>query len=440
MAQSAMDARRAGEQITVPRTAFDLINAFNRWKKSEVAGRMWAVTDDGSIELVSTGLPWRDEVCQQVFEEAAVDCAHALTAWSDSRSGHRKGRKIGFPRFKKKKSTLPRFRLRNTQRKGRRPTIRVGDAGRTRSISLPRIGVLSVHDDTRRLRRMLATNRARILFATVSHRAGRWWVALNVEAEDLHPSHRHPPRTSDDHGGWVGVDRGLTAYAVAADTDGAMVARIDAPPRPLRSAMTRQRRLARELARRKRGSRHYETTLLKLRRHHHRVANVRRHFLHEISNSLVNTHDRLVLEDLNVAGMLANHRIAQSISDAAWSEFDRVLRYKQCWRGGQVVYANRYFPSTKRCSRCGAIKRGLGLADRVFSCGCGHVADRDLNAAVNLARWAQRNQCADRPPDLQAGGRVTNARGRSSGVQHLSGAGDAASLEAGTEVHTPIVN
>ncbi|KUI43467.1 hypothetical protein AU197_22200 [Mycobacterium sp. IS-1590] len=399
MVQAALSARRADEQVTVPRSGFDLINAFNRWKKSEAAGRVWAVSNDGAVELVSTGLAWRYEVSQQVFEEAAVDCARALTAWSDSLSGRRRGRKIGFPRIKKKKGTRPRFRLRNTQRKGRRPTIRVGDTGRTRSITLPQIGVVAVRDDTRRLRRMLAQNRARIPFASVSNRAGRWWVALNVEADDLHPSHRHPARSEDDHGGWVGLDRGLTAYAVAAEADGTMVARIGAPPRALRGAMTRQRRLARRLALRKRGSRRHETTLLKLRRHHHRVANVRRHFLHEISNSLVKTHDRLVLEDLNIRGMLANHRLAKSISDAAWSEFARILTYKQRWRGGQVVYANRYFPSTKTCSRCGAKRTDLKLADRIFSCECGHTADRDHNAAVNLARWAQRTHGTDRFPD-----------------------------------------
>ncbi|WP_353651805.1 RNA-guided endonuclease TnpB family protein [Mycobacterium sp. E136] len=434
MVQSAMRAQRAGERIAMPRTGFDLIIAFNRWKKSEAAGRVWAVASDGSAELISTGLAWRDEICQQVFEEGAVDCARALTAWSDSRSGRRKGGRIGFPKFKKKKSTPPAFRMRNTQRKGRRPAIRIGDAGRTRSVSLPRIGVVAVHDDTRRLRRMLATNRARILFATVSHRAGRWWVALNVEAEDLHPALRHPPRSDADRSGWVGVDRGLMAFAVAADVSGALVTRVGAPPQPLRRAVTRQRRLARELARRKRGSHGHEITLLKLRRLHHRVANVRRHFLHGVSNSLVKNHDRLVLEDLNVSGMLANHRLAQAISDAGWSEFARILRYKQAWRGGQLVYANRYFPSTKRCSRCGAVRTQMELGERLFSCECGHTADRDHNAAVNLALWAQ--ETADQPPDPQAGGRVTNARGRNGGNQLGARAGYVAPIEAGTKVRT----
>ncbi len=121
-------------------------------------------------------------MCQQVFEEAAVDCGRALGAWSDSRSGKRKGQRVGFPRFKKRTRVVASFRLRNKHPKGRPPAIRIGDNDRPRSVTLPGIGQVAVFDDTRRLRRMLAKDRAKILFATVTHHADRWWVALNVEA------------------------------------------------------------------------------------------------------------------------------------------------------------------------------------------------------------------------------------------------------------------
>ena len=180
-------------------------------EKTEDGGRVVAVDADGVAEVVVTGLEWRGEVCQHVFEEAAVDCGRALAAWSDSRSGKRKGRRIGFPRFKKKIGETPSFRLRNKHPKGRQPAIRVGDHDRPRSITLPGIGQVAVHDDTRRLRRMLANGRAKILFATVSHHAGRWWVSLNVEAASLHPARQHPVRDPGDDGGWVGIDRGLSS-------------------------------------------------------------------------------------------------------------------------------------------------------------------------------------------------------------------------------------
>lgn len=436
MVKTALTARRADPTVEVPWTGFDLINAFNAWKKTEAAGRIWAVGRDGVIELAATGLAWRGEVCQQVFEEAAVDCGHALTAWADSRSGRRNGRRVGFPRFKKKTGGPQSFRLRNTNRKGRRPAIRVGDNNRPRSITVPRIGAIAVHDDTRRLRRMLAKNRSRILAVTISHRGGRWWACLNVEAADLHPLHRHPPRAHGDHSGWVGVDRGLTAFAVAATVDGTEVARFDAAPKPLRTAMSRQRRLTNELSRKKKGSRHHQKAASALRRHHHRIANIRRHFLHQVSNALVKTHEQLVLEDLNVTGMLANHRLAQAIADAGWADFARMLRYKQAWRGGQFELADRYFPSTKTCAACDSISTHMALGDRRFICECGYSADRDHNAAVNLARWAQARYDVDRSPDPQAGGRATNARRRAGAIEHARRAGDASPKEAGTKVHT----
>ena len=148
---------------------------------------------------------------------------------------------------------------------------------------------------------------------------------------------RHTPRRDGDDGGWVGVDRGLSAFLVAATTEGTEVARITDAPKALAAGMTKQRRLAKSLSRKQRGSRNRRDAAAKLARHHHRVANVRRHFLHQVSNALVKTHDRLVLEDLNVSGMLHNHRLAQAISDAGWTEFARILAYKQAWRHGTVI-------------------------------------------------------------------------------------------------------
>lgn len=391
----------------VPWSGFDLINAFNAWKKTEDAGRVFSVAPDGTAETVVTGLRWRGEVCQQVFEEACVDLGRGLGAWTDSLRGRRKGRKVGHPRFKRK-TDAGSFRLRNKLSERGRSRIRVGDCGHARSVSLPVIGTVAVFDDTRRLRRLIARDRARIMFATVREHAGRWWISLNVEAADLHPGQRHPTRPDRAPGGWVGIDRGLHAFVVAATSDGREVLRTDAGPRPLINGLARQRQLAKDVTRKPRGSRNRQKAARKLGRHHHRVTCARQHFLHQLSNCLVKTHDRTVIEDLNIQGMLHNPRLARSISDAAWDELARQLAYKQAWRGGKVMLANRWLPSSKSCSQCGQARAVLRLSERVFQCdACGASLDRDLNAAINLAAWAEAHDARAR--DRQADGPVTNA-------------------------------
>jgi IS605 OrfB family transposase len=121
-----------------------------------------------------------------------------------------------------------------------------------------------------------------------------------------------------------------------------------------------------------------------------RITNIRRSFLHEVSSQLVKTHDRLCLEDLAVANLLGNRQLARALSDAAWTELARQLGYKAAWYGAELVVSDRWLPSTRTCSKCGLVGPPMTLGERVFSChGCGLVADRDCNAAANLAAWAE---------------------------------------------------
>lgn len=414
--KTALNARRTDPGVVVPWSGFDLISYFNGWKTSEQAGRVFVVDTTGAATMSVIGLAWRHQVRQQVFEEAAVDCGRALAAWTGSRRGTSKGRRVGFPRFRKKTSAPRSFRLRNKHSRSGRPSIRVGGNDRPRSVTLPGIGVVAVRDDTRRLRRLLAGDRAKILFATVGSRVGRWWITLNVEAADLHTKQCHPSRESTDRGGWVGLDRGLSAFLVAASGDGIEVARISDPPRPLAAGMRKQRRLAKSVSRKVKGSNNRRRAAGRLERHHRRVGNIRRHFLHQISTALVKTHDRLVLEDLNIAAMVRNRRLSRAISDAGWAEFARMVTYKQTWRGGSVELADRWYPSSQLCSRCGARNTELTLDDRTFTCGNGHQLDRDHNAAVNLAAWGEHNHRA-REPEARAP--VTNVRRREGAGPHL---------------------
>jgi putative transposase len=282
----------------VPRSGFDLINAFNAWKRSEAAGRRFLVSPDGTTQMEVTGLAWQDQVLAQVFEEAIVDLGRGLKACADSRTGTRKGPRIGFPRFKRKSPTGGSFRIRNKTSSGR-TGIRLGDSeGHVRSVSLPKIGVLRVRECTRRLRRMIATGRARILFVTVSRGASRWWISITVEAADLHPAYQHTPQTVEaeakegrfqpvGHGEkrWVGVDRGLRALAVAGSSDGTEVLRVSNPT-AFRRGLPRLRRLSRAVSRKKQGSRNRQKAVMRLSQQHARIRDRRRHVLHQVSNQL----------------------------------------------------------------------------------------------------------------------------------------------------------
>lgn len=400
----------------VPWSRFSLINAFNSWKRSEAAGRRFLVAGEGVTEVEVTGLLWRAEVSAEVLEEGAVDVGRGLAAWIESRSGKRKGRPVRHPRFKKKTHTGGLFRMRN-KTKGARSSIRVGQ-DRPRSITLPKLGSIRVREDTRRLRRMIEKGRARILQATITRGARRWWISVTVEATGLHPAGQHAPRPADDRTGWVGVDRGLHALVVAGTRDGTETLRVHAP-KILTAGLRRQRRLARSVSRKKRGSTNRRKAAARLAKHHVRVRDTLQHFLHQVSNQLVKTHDRLALEDLNITGIMSNRRLARAVGDAAWGELARQITYKQAWRGGQVVVADRWFPSSKTCSSCGTLRKDLALKDRTYACGpCGLVLDRDLNAAANLAAWAEdhtptvtdgagRGEARD--GDRQAAGPVINA-------------------------------
>jgi putative transposase len=441
----ARAAKRADHQAKVPWSGFDLINAFNAWKRSEVAGRVFVAAPDGAVTKQVTGLAWRHEVSAQVFEEAAVDLGRALSAYAQANSGSRKGRGAGFPRRKRKGRCRDSFRLRNKQGKSGAPVIRIG-VGHPRSVTLPTIGTIRVHDDTRRLRRLLrpaahldpdtrqpvVAPRAKVVFATVSRHGSRWYVSLNVQAPDFHTERRHPPRPAEDGGGFAGVDRGLAAFAVVATADGTEVGRFEAP-KPLQRGMVGLRRRSRAVSRAQSRSCNRAKASRRLSRQHARIANTRRSFLHEVSSQLVKTHDRLCVEDLTVANLMGNRHLARAIGDAAWNELARQLTYKAAWFGAELVVCDRWFASTKTCSGCGMVKQHLRLAERIYCCaGCGLAIDRDCNAAANLAAWAE--QYHDQAPDRRAGGRVTNAPG-GEGAGHHRGDGATDPNEGGTDAH-----
>jgi putative transposase len=409
--REALDEREGHPEVEVPWSGFSLINWWNAWKRSEAAGRLFAVDAGGDVELVAHGLPWRHEVSAQVFEEAAVDLGRALAAFSAQRRPGG-GRPVGFPRYAKKGRACESFRLRNKISKNGRSAIRVGENA-ARSVTLPVMGTLRVREDTRRLRRLLRPGpdgapRGRICYATVSRRRGRSMVTLTCELPDFHRALRHP---DTGHRRFVGVDRGLSALVVVADADRHEFARI-AAPKALAHSLPHVRRASRSLSRKVPGSNHHKSARRRLARVHAQVADRRRDFTHRLSSDLVKNHDAICLEDLAITNMVKNRWLSRAIADACWGELGRQIAYKATWYGTVLVTAPRFFASTKTCSSCGWQAQEIALSERTFSCSqCELAVDRDTNAAANLATWGEAEYISESEvPDPEARGRVTNAR------------------------------
>jgi putative transposase len=157
------------------------------------------------------------------------------------------------------------------------------------------------------------------------------------------------------------------------------------------------------------------------------VANRRRDFTHRISSTIAKTHGAICIEDLAVKNLVKNRHLARSIYDAAWGELSSQLRYKAAWYGATLLVAPRFFASTKTCSSCGWLCQEMTLGERIFRCqNCGLTADRDTNAAANLAAWGEaERRSATQAPDPEARGRVTKACGGRSAGHHLGDGGTA---------------
>lgn len=340
--------------------------------------------------LKKTDFPWMYEVSKWAPQEALRDLEEAYQKFF---RGLKTGQKVGYPKFRRKHNRRDRFRLDNSS-----GTIRLlwdgsdrRHPGKTRHVVLPRIGAVRIKEKPiRRKKRGIKTYfpQGRILHATLSREADRWFVSLTVEEEIPDPV---PPK-----GPAAGIDVGLSSFVTLVDETGA-VRKIDAP-RPLRRALRRLKRLQRRLSRRgvrdaqgrlKERTKNYEKTRLAVARRHRRMRNIRLDFLHKLTSELVWTHRTIAIEDLNVKGLLKNKRLSRHIADVGWGSFRAHLEAKAKHRGVRIVKVNPFEPTSKKCHVCGHMLSELPLSVRVWSCPvCGTHHDRDVNAAENLLKFA----------------------------------------------------
>ena len=321
--------------------------------------RKWWNANKDELAVGGDGETWWQENSKESYSYGLESLAKGLSNWSKSRKGDRKGRKVGFPKFKSKDSDTPRF----AYTAGCFGLVK----GDPKALKLPRIGRVHCMEDVAK-----RVGDAKVLRMTISQYAGRWYASLTVERDDK-------PVASPPKGGAVGVDLGVKTLATL--SDGTVIEN----PRYLKKSEGKLKRAQQALSRKVKGSNRRAKARAKVARLHARVANQRLDALHKLTTRLAEKYSGISIEDLHVAGMVKNRHLAKSVSDAAFGEFRRQLEYKTTRTGARLHVVDRWYRSSKTCSGCGRVKAKLSLSERTYKCdSCGLVLDRDLNAAINI--------------------------------------------------------
>ena len=278
-----------------------------------------------------------------------------------------------FNRFFKKQGKFPVFKKKGVKDSFYISNDKFGIEGK--KFRIPKLGWVRGAEELR--------FKGKINSAVVRRKANYWFVVISVETENTH--------TACDNQTVVGVDLGIKTLATL--SDGKIIEAV----KPLRRRLQKLKLLQRFVSRKVKGSSNRRKAIQRVSKVHYEVACLRKDVLDKLTTYLCENYQTIVVEDLNVAGMIKNHKLALSISDAGFREFRRQLEYKSVLNGNTLILADRWFPSSKMCSSCGCIKEDLSLSDRVYKCDCGKVIDRDLNAAINLKNYGLKQLRAVSP-------------------------------------------
>jgi putative transposase len=328
------------------------------------------------VALVKPENTWLNDYSAHI----PAECLHDLgEAWKRCFNKTAKA-----PRFKKKGKCSDSF------------TIRAPNGGihiEPFSIRVPKVGVLKTYE---RLPQVKAKQ------VVISRHAHKWYVSFGIEVAE---SNEPKPL------GTVGVDLGVARFATLSQGE------YPDSPKPLRSLGRKISKLQYRNRNKKQGSSNWLKAQRKIAKLHKHIADVRSNYIHNLTSYLAKNHSEIVIEDLNVAGMMKNHGLAKAISDCGFHEFRFQLEYKTRLYGSTLTLADRWFPSSKICFCCGGKKESLKLSDRVFKCDCGQAVNRDLNAAINLSKLGVLR--ADvKPVDLEVSSpRDEAGSGHSKGIQ-----------------------
>lgn len=322
--------------------------ALARWKEEYQAGRKPSAY---SLKKAFNAIkwieyPWVGEVTKYACQQPFIFLQKAFTHFFRGEAC--------YPQFKKK-GVHDSFYIGNDhiQMKGKR-------------IRLPLLGWVKMREEVR--------FNGRVKSATISRIADMWFVSLQILCQD-----QPVPCKSQAQ---VGVDLGIKQFATL--YDGERVISIEGP-KPLKGQLKKLKREQRQLSRKEKGSHNRAKQKIKVARTHYRISCIRQNSVHQLTTYLTQHYQTIVIEDLNVKGMLSNRRLSRAISDMGFHEFRRQLQYKAKHHGNHINIVDRWFPSTKRCSRCHEVTAEMSLKERQFMCeSCGLKMDRDENAARNL--------------------------------------------------------
>lgn len=309
---------------------------------------------------------WLGEVSSVVLQQALADANTAYRNFFASVTGKRQGPRLGPPRFRSRRDN------RQTIRFTRNARFAVTASGKLR---LPKIGDVPV-----RWSRQLPAPPSSV--TVIKDAAGRYFASFVVEVD---------PEPMPEVDAEVGIDLGLAVFAVLSN------GKTIRSPKFFRQAERRLRKAQRNLSRKEEGSKNRAKARVKVARAHARVRDARLDFAHQQAMAVIRENQAVYVEDLCVSG-LARTRLAKSVHDAGWGLFLRLIREKAARYGRTVVKVNRWFPSSQICSTCGRVDGPKRLQVRTWTCPCGVVHDRDLNAAINIlaaGRAERRNACGE---------------------------------------------
>lgn len=370
--------------------------------------------------------PWLHTVNRRVLVSGLQNAANAFGNYFASLSGKRGGRKVRFPRFKKRGRSTDSYTVPAPESMGpmgseggiyhSKVDGRRGKIEDYHHVRLANLGVVRVNRSTKKLVRMLHRGGTLRSF-TVSHHADYWYVSFLVDQPDRP---RQAPTRKQKAGGAVGVDLGVSKLMTL--DNGAVVAN----PRLLRRDGHRVACIQRKIARSAPGSKNRDRLKRRLAKRQHRLAQRRKGMIHEVTTTLVEAATLIAIEDLNVSGMSSSARgtlekpgknvkakagLNRSILDASFGEIRRQLDYKCAERGVELIVIDRFFASSQTCSLCGS-KTKITLSTRVYRCECcGLVLDRDENAARNIVDVALAQRGFPRKYGRPGTGTTLNGRG-----------------------------